>query len=84
VYVTIDIDVLDPSAAPGTGNPEPDGIAPGDVLAFARRLGQLTVVGLDVVEVSPPYDPSGQTAVLAATIVREAILAIRGKRVKSD
>lgn len=78
VYVSIDIDALDPSEAPGTGNPEPDGITAGDLLAFVRRLGQLTVVGLDVVEVSPPYDPSGRTAVLAATIVREAILAIRG------
>lgn len=78
VYVSIDIDALDPSEAPGTGNPEPEGLAAADLLAFARRLGQLTVVGLDVVEVSPPYDPSGRTAVLAATIVREAILAIRG------
>ncbi len=78
VYVSIDIDALDPSEAPGTGNPEPDGITAGDLLAFVRRLGQLTVVGLDVVEVSPPYDPSGRTAVLAATIVREAILAIKG------
>ncbi len=78
VYVSIDIDALDPSEAPGTGNPEPEGLAAADLLAFARRLGQLTVVGLDVVEVSPPYDPSGRTPVLAATIVREAILAIRG------
>jgi arginase family enzyme len=46
-------------------------------LAFVRRLGVLRVVGLDVVEVSPPYDPSGRTAVLAATIVREAILALK-------
>ncbi len=78
VYVSIDIDALDPSEAPGTGNPEPDGITARDLLAFVRRLGQLTVVGLDVVEVSPPYDPSGRTAVLAAIIIREAILALRG------
>ena len=76
VYVTIDIDALDPAEAPGTGNPEPEGVRGQDLLAFVRRLGLLRVVGLDLVEVSPRYDPSGRTAVLAATIVREAILAI--------
>jgi len=76
VYVTIDIDAVDPAAAPGTGNPEPEGLPPGAVLAFARRLGQLRVVGMDLVELSPPYDPSGVTAVLAATVLREAILAV--------
>lgn len=80
VYVTIDIDAVDPSEAPGTGNPEPEGIGAGDLLAFVRRLGGLRVVGLDLVEVSPPYDPSGRTAVLAATIVREAVLAVTGPR----
>lgn len=76
VYITIDIDAIDPSEAPGTGNPEPEGLAAADVLAFVRQLGELRVVGLDVVEVAPPYDPSGRTAVLAATIVREAVLAL--------
>lgn len=76
VYVTLDIDVVDPSDAPGTGNPEPEGIAARELLAFVRKLGDLRVVGLDIVEVSPPFDPSGRTAVLAATIAREAILAI--------
>lgn len=79
VYVTIDIDVLDPSDAPGTGNPEPDGIGAGDLLNFVRRLGDLRVVGLDLVEVSPPYDPSGRTAVLAAMIIRDALLVLRGR-----
>lgn len=76
VYVTIDIDVVDPADAPGTGNPEPEGIPARELLAFVRRLGGLRVAGLDLVEVSPPYDPSGRTSVLAATILREAILAI--------
>src|SRR3970282_2971425 len=66
VYVTIDIDAVDPSEAPGTGNPEPEGLGAGDVLAFVRRLGALRVVGGDLVEVSPPHAPSGRTAVLAA------------------
>lgn len=76
VYVTLDIDVIDPSDAPGTGNPEPEGVPARELLAFVRRLGALRVVGFDLVEVSPPYDPSGRTAILAATILREAILAI--------
>lgn len=76
VYVTVDIDAADPAHAPGTGNPEPDGLSAHDLLTLIRRLGMLTVVGLDVVEVSPPFDPSGRTAILGATIVREAILAL--------
>ena len=78
VYVSLDIDVVDPSDAPGTGNPEPEGITARDLLAFVRRLGDLRVVGLDLVEVAPPYDPSGRTAVLAATVIRESLLALMG------
>ncbi len=77
VYVSVDIDAVDPADAPGTGNPEPEGVAARDLLRFVRRLGGLSVVGLDVVEVSPGYDPSGRTAVLAATVIREALLALR-------
>ncbi|HEY6101864.1 MAG TPA: agmatinase, partial [bacterium] len=58
VYVSLDIDVVDPSDAPGTGNPEPEGIAARDLLTFVRRLGDLHVVGFDLVEVAPPHDPS--------------------------
>lgn len=74
LYLSVDIDVLDPSAAPGTGNPEPDGPTARDFFDLLRVLAPLRVVGLDVVEVAPPYDPAGQTAVLAAMIVREALL----------
>ncbi len=76
VHVSVDIDVVDPSDAPGTGNPEPEGIRAADLLGFMRRLGDLRVVGLDLVEVAPPYDPSGRTAVLAATLIRETLLAL--------
>lgn len=74
LYISIDIDVLDPASAPGTGNPEPGGPAAADLLDLFRIIAPLSVIGIDVVEVSPPFDPSGRTAVLAATIVREAIL----------
>jgi agmatinase len=75
LYVTIDIDVLDPAVAPGTGSPEPGGADYRDLLAALRRLGSGPVVGFDLVEVSPIWDSSGRTAITAAAIIREAILA---------
>lgn len=74
VYVTIDIDVVDPAFAPGTGTPEPGGVTSREMIDTIHLLDGLTVVGFDLVEVSPPYDPSEQTAVLAALLLREAIL----------
>jgi arginase family enzyme len=69
-----DIDVLDPSIAPGTGAPEPGGITVTDLLAALRHLAAARVVGFDLVEVSPRWDPSGRTAITAAAIARDAIL----------
>jgi agmatinase len=80
LYVTLDIDVLDPSVAPGTGSPEPGGITLPDLLAALRTLGRARVVGFDLVEVSPPWDPTGRTGVTAAAIVREVLLAWWAKR----
>ncbi len=74
VYLSVDIDVIDPAFAPGTSNPEPGGPSTGDFFAVLRVLAPLQVAGLDIVEVAPSYDPSGRTAVLAAMIVREAAL----------
>jgi agmatinase len=74
LYVTIDIDVLDPSIAPGTGAPEPGGITVTDLLTALRHLSAARVIGFDLVEVSPRWDPSGRTAVTAAALVRDAIL----------
>jgi agmatinase len=74
LYVTLDIDILDPSLAPGTGSPEPGGIGLADLLAALRHLGAARVVGFDLVEVSPLWDESGRTAITAAAVVREAIL----------
>jgi agmatinase len=80
LYVTIDIDVLDPAIAPGTGAPEPGGISVPDLLAALRHLGAARVIGFDVVEVSPRWDPSGRTGITAAAIVRDAILMWWGRR----
>ncbi len=74
VYVTIDIDVVDPSEAPGTGNPEPGGVTFAELLEAVELLAALDVVAFDVVEVSPPLDPSGITQTAAAVLVREGIL----------
>jgi agmatinase len=74
VYITVDIDVLDPSVAPGTGNPEPGGPGFNELLDAIESLSSLNIVACDVVEVSPPLDPSGITQVAAAVLVREMIL----------
>ena len=74
LYLSIDIDVLDPSVAPGTGNPEPDGAAYPDLLQALQRLRDHRIVGMDVVETAPPWDPGGRTAVVAASLVRDMLL----------
>lgn len=76
LYLTVDVDAFDPSIAPGTGNPEPLGLMVGEFVTLLSVLREATVVGCDIVEVSPPYDPSGQTAILAAWLVREMLLAV--------
>jgi agmatinase len=74
LYLTVDVDVLDPAEAPGTGNPEPMGTTYRELLEALRCLAVHKIVGMDVVEVAPPWDSSGRTAVLAASLVREMIL----------
>jgi len=74
VYVTLDIDVVDPAFAPGVGTPEPAGVTPQELLDAMRLLAGLPIVGLDVVEVNPAYDPAGITALLAAKVVREMLV----------
>jgi agmatinase len=72
--VTIDVDVLDPSEAPGTGAPEPCGITAAELVEIVRLLAPCRIVGTDLVEVAPRWDPSGRTAITASWILREAIL----------
>jgi agmatinase len=78
VYVSIDIDVLDPAHAPGTGCPEPGGVTFRELAAFLYSLEKLRVVALDVMEVSPNLEASNITAAAAAKLVREAILLFAG------
>lgn len=74
VYLTIDVDVVDPAFAPGVGNPEPGGWSSGELFQVLTRMADLDVVGMDLVEVCPPYDPAGITAMLAAKVLRESLL----------
>lgn len=77
VYITIDLDVLDPSVFPGTGTPEPGGINFNQMLEIIQTLSQLeNVVGFDVVELSPRYDMSGISTAAACKVLRELTLAV--------
>ena len=78
LYFSVDIDFFDPSYAPGTGTPEPPGASPVEFFDLIYKLPAVSVVGFDVVEVSPPYDPSGITQMLAAKIVRELLIKFWG------
>jgi agmatinase len=79
LYVTIDVDVLDPSEAPGTGAPEPCGITAAELVEIVRLLEPCRVVGTDLMEVAHAFDPSGRTGITASWILREAILTWWGK-----
>ena len=76
VYVSFDIDSLDPAFAPGTGTPEVGGMTPIEAQALLRGLRGLTLIGGDVVEVSPPFDPSGNTALVGATMMYEILCVL--------
>jgi agmatinase len=76
VYLSFDIDVLDPSFAPGTGTPEVAGLYPREALAFLRSLAGVAFGGFDVVEVSPPYDSAGQVTALHAAAIAYELLAL--------
>ena len=81
VFLSVDIDVCDPGHAPGTGTPEPGGLSARQLLDAVRRIClELPVVGVDVVEVSPPYDHADITAALANRVVLEALSAIARRR----
>lgn len=79
-FLTFDIDFLDPACAPGTGTPVPGGFTSAQALEIIRGLKELNIIGYDVVEVCPPYDPSGITAITAANIMQEFISHIAYKK----
>jgi agmatinase len=82
IYLSVDVDVLDPAFAPGTGTPEPGGLSSRELLRAVRRVaGSTHLAGVDVVEVAPPYDGPGQiTAEVAHRVVLEVLSALAKKR----
>jgi agmatinase len=81
VFLSVDVDVCDPGHAPGTGTPEPGGLSSRQLLDAVRRIClELPVVGMDVVEVSPPYDHAEITAYLANRVVLEALSGMAARK----
>lgn len=76
VYVTIDLDILDPSIFPGTGTPEPGGISFTDMMIIIKKLSALNIIGADVVELAPDYDSTGVSTAVASKIIREMLLIL--------
>jgi agmatinase len=75
VYITFDLDVIDPSLMPGVGTPEPGGLTFQESILLLKKLQTLHVVGFDIVELTPDYDPTQVSSVTASVILREMILA---------
>jgi agmatinase len=80
VYVSVDIDVLDPAYAPGTGTPEAGGMSSAQLLEVLRGLAGLDVVGADIVEVAPAYDHAEITGIAAAHVAYELLSLLPGRR----
>jgi guanidinobutyrase len=83
VYLSFDIDSLDPAFAPGTGTPEIGGLTTVQALEIIRGCRGLDLVGCDLVEVSPPYDPCGNTALTAANLLFEMLCVLPGVKFRS-
>jgi formimidoylglutamase len=81
IYLSIDVDVVDPGLAPGTGTPEPGGLMTRELFRAIRRIvGAVTLAGMDIVEISPPYDHAETTAMIGNRAALEAISALAVKR----
>jgi agmatinase len=76
VYFTLDLDVLDPSVFPGTGTPEAGGVTFMELLEAISKVAELSIVGMDVNELSPTYDQSGASTAVACKVLRELLLAV--------
>jgi len=79
-YVSFDIDALDPSIAPGTGTPEAGGLTMREAQGLVRGLRGLNLIGADVVEVAPPFDPGTNTALCGATMLYELLCILAESR----
>ena len=79
-YISFDVDGLDPVYAPGTGTPEVGGITTREANQLLRGLRNLNLIGGDVVEVSPPFDPSGNTALVGASLMYEILCLLAEAR----
>lgn len=75
VYITLDLDVIDPSLVPGVGTPEPGGLTFQQIISLLKKLQTLQVIGFDIVELTPDYDPTQVSSITASVILREMILA---------
>jgi guanidinopropionase len=82
-HVSFDLDALDPAYAPGTGTPVPGGLTSYEALCLVRALAGIQIIGCDVVEISPDHDPSGNTALLAATLLAEILAALATTRARA-
>ena len=80
VYVSFDLDCIDPAYAPGTGTPVPGGLTSYEALQLTRALVGVDIVGLDVVEISPDHDVTGNTALLAATLLAQMLASLAATR----
>jgi agmatinase len=81
IYLSVDIDVIDPGMAPGTGTPEPGGMLTRELLRAIRQIvGRVDLAAMDVVEVSPPFDQAEVTAAAAHRCVLEAISALAARK----
>jgi agmatinase len=83
VYLTFDIDALDPAFAPGTGTPVAGGLTSREAMMLLRALGPLDMVGFDLMEVSPPYDHADITALAGATMAMTMVGLLAEKRRKA-
>jgi agmatinase len=79
VYLSLDLDVIDPSLLPGVGTPEPGGFTFQEFISLLKELQPLHVIGFDMVELTPDYDPTQISAITASVMLREMILAFCSK-----
>lgn len=79
VYFTLDLDVLDPSVFPGTGTPEPGGVSYKELMNAVASVCRLNIVGCDINELSPVYDQSGTSTIVALKVLRELLLALKSE-----